>query len=317
MIKGYKILRDNLLCVLSIDPLIANLDRQDVVDKNFAKFRCQRAKVTKIYDLSTHVSCPQGSSIFDPNFIYTNGHYVNVYNYEKDADSICAPGIHFFLSKEAACNWYNTFSENKFHDNGHPSTKRLYKNGKLSGLYKEWYDNGQIRMECNYFEGFRNGLYKSYYDTGDIETECFYKDGAIFSYMKKWYKNGQLEHQCKYSNGLRHGIYRSYHKNGELYVRCLYREGKIMGSYTIYSMDGTVVDQINYDKFKDESKISLDSSQKSWSDILSDISEPYKKRTTQKYVFENVPHGNNHFGNAIFSPTFTVPVVKNNHMNKE
>ena len=44
-------------------------------------------------------------SKFDPNFRYTVGETVSVDNFDENRWNECAPGIHFFITREEAVNY--------------------------------------------------------------------------------------------------------------------------------------------------------------------------------------------------------------------
>ena len=40
--------------------------------------------------------------------------------------------------------------------------------GKIEGVYKEYWDNGQLKQICNYINDYRNGEYKHYHYDGQF-----------------------------------------------------------------------------------------------------------------------------------------------------
>ena len=54
--------------------------------------------------------------------------------------------------------------------------ERNYKDGKLDGLFKEWYENGQLRIERTYKDDKADGLWKEWYENGQLMGEGKYKD---------------------------------------------------------------------------------------------------------------------------------------------
>ena len=56
------------------------------------------------------------------------------------------------------------------------------KEGKVNGLYREWYENGQLERECTYKDDKKAGLYRRWYKNGQLQEECTYKDGE-----KRWF----------------------------------------------------------------------------------------------------------------------------------
>jgi antitoxin component YwqK of YwqJK toxin-antitoxin module len=52
-----------------------------------------------------------------------------------------------------------------------------YTNGKINGVYKEYYPDGLIHREYPYTNGTENGLAKDYWDGGDVKSETKYTNG--------------------------------------------------------------------------------------------------------------------------------------------
>ena len=70
------------------------------------KCRCQKAKVLKAYDAQgKELSLPNGYKFYSgyrSSFKYKMGEWVEEPNYNGDPRVECAPGIHFFMTKEEA-----------------------------------------------------------------------------------------------------------------------------------------------------------------------------------------------------------------------
>ncbi len=87
-----------------------NEDRENVKDKNFAKFRCNGLVTVAIYDLYTE----QFRNFLDHSFIAGNNSHKIIYHvdllsipheYNEDINLVCTSGIHYFLHLEAALNY--------------------------------------------------------------------------------------------------------------------------------------------------------------------------------------------------------------------
>ena len=70
------------------------------------KCRCSKAKVISITNLD---GSPSGiasiPSSYDSNFIYTIGNIVEVADFDTNRWNECAPGIHFFITRQEAVNY--------------------------------------------------------------------------------------------------------------------------------------------------------------------------------------------------------------------
>jgi hypothetical protein len=87
------------------DRFMCNEERFGVVDRNWAKFRCNRVVVVAMFDLVDKLKV---YSIYHWNEnigIVTNyrvGEFVDPDSFDMDLDKVCASGIHYFLTPEAA-----------------------------------------------------------------------------------------------------------------------------------------------------------------------------------------------------------------------
>ena len=76
-------------------------------------------------------------------------------------------------------------------ENGNKQSQGNYKDGKLDGLYIEWYENGQKRLEGTNIDGTPDGLGTLLYENGQKNWEGTYKDGKLIS-SKEWNEDGSV-----------------------------------------------------------------------------------------------------------------------------
>ena len=70
------------------------------------KCRCSKAKVISITTLSgDETNITEVHSVYDPNFIYKLGEYVEVKNFDDNRWNECSTGIHFFITRQEAVNY--------------------------------------------------------------------------------------------------------------------------------------------------------------------------------------------------------------------
>lgn len=139
----------NYLVILEkLEDTLTNEARTGVVDATYAKFRADKLKVVGIIDTSypdkkpamiTHVNKDLGKSL-----VYIVGQIVLPDHFDPDIDVVCATGIHYFKSLEAAF-FYNIRNTIRY-----------------TGPLKHWHDNGQLKKRYNYVNGefkesMRNG----------------------------------------------------------------------------------------------------------------------------------------------------------------
>jgi hypothetical protein len=139
--KGYVFKRCKNLC-LFYDCLVimkkpenfkCNELRSGIVNKNFAKFRCNGLITVAIYDLALKefITKLDHTLFRNRRFLdatYEVGILTEPNKYEEDIRKICASGIHYFLSLEAALSYKDGI------------VQHLNKDGKID----KYDDNGQL-----------------------------------------------------------------------------------------------------------------------------------------------------------------------------
>lgn len=159
---GYKKLRNGWIAKLQILGE-TNENRQNIVDKNYAKYRTSEAKVLKIFKKSgesteeTHESI---SGLYNKNFTYKTGEIVKPNSFDPDLGEVCSSGIHYFKTYEQAYMWTLEYAN-------------------YTGEYKEWHNNGQLFIECEFINGVRHGSYREWYDNGQLWIESEYVNGTL------------------------------------------------------------------------------------------------------------------------------------------
>ena len=94
---GYKKIKDNHIVKLEI---LEDAKRSSATSRNC---RCDKARVLSIENLDGSLSnLTSIPSIYDNNFIYTVGEIVEVSDFCENRWDECAPGIHFFITREEA-----------------------------------------------------------------------------------------------------------------------------------------------------------------------------------------------------------------------
>jgi hypothetical protein len=125
--------------------------RKDIVNKKYAKFRCNKALVIDIIHSETLTHIYEVDKVVLPDF------------YDLDIDEVCTHGIHYFLSLEPAYHYdtyyhymtigYCTFSQ--WYSTGQKQVELQYLDGKFHGKYITWYQDGTIKSETNFKNGER------------------------------------------------------------------------------------------------------------------------------------------------------------------
>ena len=137
-----------------------NMNRSNIMDPFCAQYRCQQAYVLKIFVMKTGRRLKEARSLFNPNFIYREGEWVETI-FDPDINQICSNGIHYFLNIECAKYYQSWFFPNvilndkhkRWHGNGQIACQYIYKNGKLDSVCKFWDERGILLQEETYEKG--------------------------------------------------------------------------------------------------------------------------------------------------------------------
>ena len=99
---GFKKARNNLIVELEIteDALRSSATGR--------KYRCSKAKVLSITNIDgTDSDVDSARSLWNPDFVYSVGETIEVPNFDTNRWNECAPGIHFFITRQEAVD-FNT-----------------------------------------------------------------------------------------------------------------------------------------------------------------------------------------------------------------
>jgi len=82
-----------------------NENRSSICDKQWAKYRCESARVLSIESRDGNESFKSAISFHTDKrrpLTYNVGEVVRAHTWDKNIEKVCAGGIHYFLSREAA-----------------------------------------------------------------------------------------------------------------------------------------------------------------------------------------------------------------------
>lgn len=133
----------------------SNEMREGIVDKSYAKFRCNQLMTIDIIEVKTLLHPKKiihewNNEFHNKEVVYEVGKMVVPDFYDKDITKVCACGIHYFLTLEAAF-YYNHFPLNGkcflFYHNGSKKAEWTNKNGQIDGIKMEWKKNWSIFLK--------------------------------------------------------------------------------------------------------------------------------------------------------------------------
>jgi antitoxin component YwqK of YwqJK toxin-antitoxin module len=184
-------------------------------------------------DLCLYLMTSETFSDYDDNFVYTTGEIVQEKHFHTNKDFVCEEGIHFYQTKETAFfhnfyigNYY-TGPYKTWYENGQPSLKENYVDGKRQGLRKEWWENGQLFLKENLVDGKLHGLREVWYENGQQCVKTNFVDGKRHGLSEEWWENGQLFIKANYVDGKLQGLCEGWHSTGKQRLKENYVEGRL------------------------------------------------------------------------------------------
>ncbi len=224
--------KDVLITLEIPSDAITNLNRSNIVNKETAKYRTNKAKVLKIEDKEGNPYETATTAFYEhKDLTYRVGETLTCEDYTMDPEMVCAAGIHFFLTREVAEQYGVEHLENgilrAWHANGQMSCETTYVNGKEDGVCQFWYANGQKRYELPYANGAMEGVRREWYANGQKASEDTYVNGNMHGRCVGWFENGVKQYEAMLQNWLEVGYARFWHKNGQLESETLYSDGVV------------------------------------------------------------------------------------------
>lgn len=219
---GYKSAGNYIINLELCEDSLHNLNRDNVIHRDYAPFRCNKTKVKCIRHKNTRKLIKKICSDIDPFFYYVSGKIIEENKYDESQENTCNSGIHLFRSKE--CAYYY---------------KLLHYNPRYTGIYKEWHNNGNINVKCSYLNGKLDGIFNEWNESGIQTIECEFKSGSFEGFYKEFHANKNIKIICQYKNDMKNGKYQEFYENGKIKIDCEYLNNAINGQYNEYYDDGT------------------------------------------------------------------------------
>jgi antitoxin component YwqK of YwqJK toxin-antitoxin module len=256
-IIGFKEARGKIITLLIHRNAITNLTRKNVVDKQYAKFRTNTAKVISIRDPHTLKECDYVSSNRDNYFYYVKGKTITEGNYDMENENVCTRGIHFYLSYGAALGNMNEGLCNIVNNEGEIIGKKIHQDsGKILKIVsfsekgKEetisiYDENGIINRECRIIKGRftekRDGISIQRIN-GNLEHVDEWIEGIHFNHFMKFSNNvtGDFE------NGKREGVHRIITHDGQILMEGTWKNDIVNGPHKIWYSNGALRESSNW-----------------------------------------------------------------------
>jgi antitoxin component YwqK of YwqJK toxin-antitoxin module len=196
----YKACGDYIVVLKKCDDTTTNEARDNVIDPMHAKFRANKLKVLCIFSSKNpadQVTNIMNTSYFDNIIVYHVNEIIVSHDFdEKDMSAVCAPGIHYFKSLEAA--YYYCYNSKTGHVN-------------YTGKFISWYDGGQKQYEYEIVNGQIHGKFVGWSASGQKNYECEFVNGKLHGKYLVWYDSNKPYMEYEYINGHFSGSVRLVH----------------------------------------------------------------------------------------------------------
>ena len=109
---------------------------------------------------------------------------------------------------------YEKFSDVPFTGRVTGESEGFLKNGKIDGIWRQYYSSGQLWTKGTYKDGKSDGPSVMFHENGQLWTKGTYKDGKIDGLWVSYYEDGQLQEQGTYKDGKMEGPWVFFNKDG-------------------------------------------------------------------------------------------------------
>lgn len=120
-------------------------------------------------------------------------------------------------------------------------------NGKLSGIYQEFFSDGQVKLLVEMDSGKRNGEFKSFYENGNLKEFMIYENGLINGNRVSFWLNGLKKEENNFMSGAMRGENIFYYSNGVVRRKIFFdSNGNRVGDWLEFDRNGKLIQTIKY-----------------------------------------------------------------------
>lgn len=126
----------------------------------------------------------------------------------------------------------------ELYDDGSVKSTAPLTDGKIDGVYSEYWPNGARREETTYVRGIANGESVIYWNDGKVREKGNNHNGRRQGVWLTFTRGGNLSIRATYSSGLLNKQYFSYYQNGNIKWQGVYNRNRKDGKWTNYAPSG-------------------------------------------------------------------------------
>lgn len=106
---------------------------------------------------------------------------------------------------------------------------KMYLNGMLEGVQKQWYPNGVLAEERLYVSNKKEGQHKGWWENGKPKYCYQFYNDEYQGEVQEWYFSGQLFKRFHYEKGQEEGSERLWFEDGSVRANYVIKKGKKYG----------------------------------------------------------------------------------------
>lgn len=106
---------------------------------------------------------------------------------------------------------------------------KLYLNGLLEGMQKQWYPEGALAEERFYVSNKKEGEHKGWWENGKPKYTYQFFNDEYQGEVQEWYFSGQLFKRFHYDKGQEEGSQRLWFEDGSVRANYVIKKGKKYG----------------------------------------------------------------------------------------
>ena len=119
--------------------------------------------------------------------------------------------------------------------------------GKLSGIYEEFFSDGQIKLFIEMDSGNKNGEFKSFYENGNLKESMIFENGLVNGKRISYWVNGLKKEENNFVSGAMRGENIFYYSNGNIRRRIFFDyQGNRSGEWVEFDRNGVLKEKNNY-----------------------------------------------------------------------
>lgn len=204
--------------------------------------------------------------------IYSNGKKAYTANFIDDRPVDSMVRYHMSGKVQAIVAYNKTGSFGKaelFNEKGNLIAKGNYiESNKKDSIWTYFKPNGELASFETYNKGLKHGKSVVYFPNGKISEEIMWmndlKDGPWIQY----FENGEIRMKTQHKQDKMHGMYVFYFENGIAEIKGFYADGLEDGKWTFYNTDGSIADEIEYERGTPKNKELLEKKEQKYLEQL-------------------------------------------------